>query len=73
VSRISMQSSSDRAVWPSWLHSSAAGMTVAIIERQKFAGTCVNTECIPTKTLVASAYATHLARRGAEFRFVVNG
>jgi len=51
----------------------AAGMTVAIIERHKFGGTCVNTGCIPTKTLVASAYATHLARRGAEFGFVVNG
>ena len=52
---------------------SAAGMTVAIIERQKFGGTCVNTGCIPTKTLVASAYAAHLARRGAEFGFVVDG
>jgi len=51
---------------------SAAGMTVAIIERQKFGGTCVNTGCIPTKTLVASAYAMQLARRGAEFGFLVN-
>jgi pyruvate/2-oxoglutarate dehydrogenase complex dihydrolipoamide dehydrogenase (E3) component len=51
----------------------AAGMTVAIIERHKFGGTCVNTGCIPTKTLVASAYAAHLARRGAEYGFVVNG
>lgn len=51
----------------------AAGMAVAIIERHKFGGTCVNTGCIPTKTLVASAYAAHLARRGAEFGFVVNG
>jgi pyruvate/2-oxoglutarate dehydrogenase complex dihydrolipoamide dehydrogenase (E3) component len=50
-----------------------AGMAVAIIERGKFGGTCVNTGCIPTKTLVASAYAMHLARRGAEFGFVVNG
>lgn len=50
-----------------------AGMTVAIIERHKFGGTCVNTGCIPTKTLVANAYAMHLARRGAEFGFVVNG
>jgi pyruvate/2-oxoglutarate dehydrogenase complex dihydrolipoamide dehydrogenase (E3) component len=52
---------------------SAAGMSVAIIERGKFGGTCVNTGCIPTKTLVATAYAAHLARRGAEFGFVVNG
>ena len=51
---------------------SAAGMTVAIIERQKFGGTCVNTGCIPTKTLVASAYAMQPARRGAEFGFLVN-
>ena len=45
----------------------AAGMKVAIIERNKFGGTCVNTGCIPTKTIVASAYATHVARRGAEY------
>jgi pyruvate/2-oxoglutarate dehydrogenase complex dihydrolipoamide dehydrogenase (E3) component len=50
-----------------------AGMTVAIIERHKFGGTCVNTGCIPTKTLIASADAAHVARRGAEFGFVVNG
>src|SRR5207244_5464929 len=51
----------------------AAGMTVAIIERHKFGGTCVNTGCIPTKTLVASAYAAHVARRGTEYGFAVNG
>jgi pyruvate/2-oxoglutarate dehydrogenase complex dihydrolipoamide dehydrogenase (E3) component len=45
----------------------ASGMKVAIIERGKFGGTCVNTGCMPTKTLVASAYAAHLARRGADF------
>jgi pyruvate/2-oxoglutarate dehydrogenase complex dihydrolipoamide dehydrogenase (E3) component len=45
----------------------AAGMTVAIIERKLFGGTCVNTGCIPTKTMVASAYAAHLARRAGEF------
>ena len=42
-------------------------MTVALIERQLFGGTCVNTGCTPTKTMVASAYAAHLARRGADF------
>ena len=52
---------------------SSAGMTVAIIERHKFGGTCVNTGCIPTKTLVASAYAAHLARRGADYGFAVGG
>jgi pyruvate/2-oxoglutarate dehydrogenase complex dihydrolipoamide dehydrogenase (E3) component len=51
----------------------AAGMTVAIIERHKFGGTCVNTGCIPTKTLVASAYAAHVARRGAEYGFAITG
>jgi pyruvate/2-oxoglutarate dehydrogenase complex dihydrolipoamide dehydrogenase (E3) component len=44
-------------------------MAVAIIERDKFGGTCVNTGCIPTKTLVASAYAAHVARRGADYGF----
>ena len=44
-----------------------AGMKVALIERHLFGGTCVNTGCMPTKTLVASAYAAHLARRGADF------
>ena len=44
-----------------------AGMKVAIIERKLFGGTCVNTGCIPTKTMVASAYAAHMARRAAEF------
>jgi pyruvate/2-oxoglutarate dehydrogenase complex dihydrolipoamide dehydrogenase (E3) component len=52
---------------------SAAGKTVAIIERHKFGGTCVNTGCIPTKTMVASAYAAHLARRGAEYGFAIDG
>src|SRR5882762_1661350 len=51
----------------------AAGWKVAIIERKLFGGTCVNTGCTPTKTLVASAYAAHVARRGAEYGFVVNG
>ena len=45
----------------------AAGMSVAVIERHLFGGTCVNTGCIPTKTLVASAYAAHLAWRGADY------
>jgi pyruvate/2-oxoglutarate dehydrogenase complex dihydrolipoamide dehydrogenase (E3) component len=51
----------------------AAGRKVAIIERNLFGGTCVNTGCIPTKTLVASAYAAHLARRAADFGVVVSG
>jgi pyruvate/2-oxoglutarate dehydrogenase complex dihydrolipoamide dehydrogenase (E3) component len=51
----------------------SAGKSVAIIERDKFGGTCVNTGCWPTKTLIASAHAMHLARRGAEFGFDING
>jgi pyruvate/2-oxoglutarate dehydrogenase complex dihydrolipoamide dehydrogenase (E3) component len=43
------------------------GQTVAVIERKLVGGTCVNTGCIPTKTLVASAHAAHLARRGTEY------
>ena len=45
----------------------AAGHSVAMVERKLFGGTCVNTGCIPTKTLVASAHAAHLARRGADY------
>jgi pyruvate/2-oxoglutarate dehydrogenase complex dihydrolipoamide dehydrogenase (E3) component len=44
-----------------------SGMKVAIIERGRFGGTCVNTGCTPTKTLVASAYAAHVARRGSGY------
>ena len=50
-----------------------SGMTVAVIERKLFGGTCVNTGCTPTKTLVASAYAAHLARRGREYGVVLDG
>jgi len=51
----------------------AAGMTVALVERKLFGGTCVNTGCMPTKTLVASARAAHVARRAAEFGVVLPG
>jgi pyruvate/2-oxoglutarate dehydrogenase complex dihydrolipoamide dehydrogenase (E3) component len=50
-----------------------AGMKVAIIERKFFGGTCVNTGCIPTKTLVASAYAASIARRASEFGVRITG
>jgi pyruvate/2-oxoglutarate dehydrogenase complex dihydrolipoamide dehydrogenase (E3) component len=49
-----------------------AGMSVALIERKLFGGTCVNTGCMPTKTLVASAYAAHLARRASDFGVVID-
>lgn len=48
---------------------SREGLRTAVIERHHFGGTCVNVGCVPTKTLVASARAIHLARRGAEFGF----
>ncbi len=51
----------------------AAGLTVAIIERHLVGGTCVNTGCTPTKTLVASAYAAHLARRMADYGVTIAG
>lgn len=48
----------------------AAGQKVVLIERHLVGGTCVNTGCKPTKTLVASAYAAHTARRGSDYGFV---
>ncbi len=50
-----------------------AGMKVAVVERKLFGGTCVNTGCIPTKTLVASARAAYMAKRAADFGVIVNG
>jgi pyruvate/2-oxoglutarate dehydrogenase complex dihydrolipoamide dehydrogenase (E3) component len=50
-----------------------AGMQVAIVERDHFGGTCVNDGCMPTKTLVASAYAAHIARNAAAYGVLVNG
>src|SRR5262245_31617021 len=51
----------------------AAGSKVAVIERKLFGGTCVNTGCTPTKTLVASAYAAHVARRAADYGVTIEG
>lgn len=51
----------------------SAGRKVAIIERKLFGGTCVNTGCIPTKTMVASAYAARMVSRAAEFGIVIGG
>jgi pyruvate/2-oxoglutarate dehydrogenase complex dihydrolipoamide dehydrogenase (E3) component len=52
---------------------SSAGVSVAIVERHRFGGTCVNTGCIPTKAMVASAYIAHAARRAREFGVTVDG
>ena len=51
----------------------AAGWKVAVIERKLFGGTCVNTGCTPTKTLIASAYAAHVARRAADYGVTIAG
>jgi len=50
-----------------------AGWKTAVIERKRFGGTCVNTGCVPTKALVASARAAHVARRGEDFGVRVPG
>jgi pyruvate/2-oxoglutarate dehydrogenase complex dihydrolipoamide dehydrogenase (E3) component len=50
-----------------------AGMKVAVVERDKFGGTCVNDGCTPTKAMVASAYAAHLARRSGDYGVMVDG
>jgi pyruvate/2-oxoglutarate dehydrogenase complex dihydrolipoamide dehydrogenase (E3) component len=49
------------------------GMKVAVLERHQVGGTCVNTGCIPTKALVASARAAFVARRAREFGVRVGG
>jgi len=51
----------------------AAGRKVAIIERKLFGGTCVNTGCTPTKTLAASAYVAHVARRAGDYGVRIEG
>lgn len=50
-----------------------AGKKVAVIERKRFGGTCVNNGCIPTKTLIASARAAYVARRGEDFGVMIDG
>jgi len=55
------------------LRLAGAGMKVAIVERELVGGTCVNTGCTPTKTLVASAYAAHLARHAGDYGVSIGG
>jgi pyruvate/2-oxoglutarate dehydrogenase complex dihydrolipoamide dehydrogenase (E3) component len=52
---------------------STAGWKIALVERAKFGGTCVNTGCIPTKALVASAHVVSQARRAAEYGIDIRG
>lgn len=51
----------------------AAGKTVALVERHLFGGTCVNTGCIPSKTLIASAEVAHQVRRAGDFGVRIEG
>ncbi|CAH2604074.1 Mercuric reductase [Rhodovastum atsumiense] len=55
------------------LRLAATGMKVAVVERGRIGGTCVNTGCTPTKAMVASARTAHLARRAADFGVTVAG
>jgi pyruvate/2-oxoglutarate dehydrogenase complex dihydrolipoamide dehydrogenase (E3) component len=48
------------------------GLRTALVERKLLGGTCVNTGCIPTKTLIASARAAHMARRAGEYGVVLD-
>jgi len=50
-----------------------AGMRVAIVERGKFGGTCVNNGCTPTKAMVASAYVARLARTAGPYGIEIHG
>ena len=51
----------------------SAGRKTAILERKLFGGTCVNVGCIPSKTLIASARAAHVAKTGATYGVVIDG
>src|SRR5262245_15079050 len=55
------------------LRLAASGRKVAIVERHLVGGTCVNTGCTPTKSMVASAYAARMAQRAAEYGVAIGG
>ncbi len=55
------------------LRLAAAGRKVAILERSLVGGTCVNVGCIPSKTLIASARAAHVARTAAAYGVEIGG
>lgn len=52
---------------------SAAGMKVAVVEKNKFGGTCVNDGCTPTKAMIACARAAHVARRASDYGVLLDG
>lgn len=43
------------------------GWTVALVEKSYLGGTCINTGCTPTKTMIASAQVAYYARNGARW------
>jgi dihydrolipoamide dehydrogenase len=43
------------------------GWSVALIEKAELGGTCINTGCTPTKTMVASAQVAHYARHAEQW------
>src|SRR2546428_10011818 len=49
------------------------GKTVALIERQELGGTCINTGCTPTKTMIASAQVAHYARNATRWGVQTTG
>src|SRR5579872_941621 len=51
----------------------SAGWKTALIERQWVGGTCVNTGCIPTKTLIASGRVAYLVKRSGDFGIRTTG
>lgn len=63
----------DRGLGVAGVVMAESGMKVALIERKFIGGTCVNTGCMPTKTLVASARAAHMSRRAADFGIRIAG
>lgn len=58
---------------PLALRCTSEGLKTVIIERDKFGGTCVNTGCTPTKAMIASARAAHMAKRSEDFGVVIKG
>ena len=59
--------------YPAAIRAAQLGASVAIVERDRFGGTCLNYGCIPTKTLIASAETFAHVRDAAAFGVSVSG
>ncbi len=55
------------AAFAAAIRATGLGKSVVMIERSTFGGTCVNTGCIPSKSLLAAAEALHIASDAARF------